>query len=207
MRRSEQGVMIQMIRVTVNGRRAALASDDLITAGSVGIQAQFTLSSDFDGLACVAVFEGSGTSRDVMITDNACEVPHEVLARAGGCLRVGVYGRNGEGTIVIPTIWACSRMIQAGAEPSGIDPAAPTPDWTAQVQETAQYAEKVAEYAAANCAEGMVIPFDPDSADAITGRYVEDADPIPGEQGWMVRATMRSCSGIDGTGKSSFSRY
>lgn len=133
-----------MITITANARRATYKSDDLITSGSVGIPVTFVLSDDFDGLSSIAVFEGSGASVDVALMSNTCEVPPEVVATAGGYLRIGVYARNSEGTIVIPTVWVSTQVILPGAEPSGVDPSQPTPDWTAQVQEAAAEALEIA---------------------------------------------------------------
>ena len=126
-----------MIIVRANARNATYISDDLITSGSVGIPVTFNLSEDFDGLSCIAVFEGSGVSIDVALMGDSCVVPHEVLATAGGYLRIGIYAANSEGTIVIPTVWAGSKMILRGTTPSEVDPSEPTPSWVAQVQEAA----------------------------------------------------------------------
>lgn len=135
-----------MITITANARDATYVSDDLITSGSVGIPAKFVLSEDFDGLSNVAVFVGSGVSLDVALPSNGeCVVPHEVVAQPGGYLRIGVYGRNAEGTIVIPTVWAMERMILQGTTPSEVDPSEPTPDWTAQVQQMATEALEIAQ--------------------------------------------------------------
>lgn len=134
-----------MITVTANARNAVYTSDDLITSGSIGIPVRFVLSADFDGLANIAVFQGSGVSIDVALTASLeCVVPHEVVAIAGGYLKIGVYGRNGDGTIAIPTVWAEAKRILPGTVPSGVDPVAPTPDWTAQVQEMATEALELA---------------------------------------------------------------
>lgn len=126
-----------MITVRANARNATYISNDLITSGSVGIPVTFNLSEDFDGLSAIAVFEGSGTARDVALIGDSCVVPHEVLTTAGGYLRIGIYAANSEGTIVIPTVWAGSKIILQGTEPSEVDPSAPTPSWAAQVQEAA----------------------------------------------------------------------
>ena len=134
-----------MIHVIANGHLASYCADDLITSGSIGIPVTFDLSEDFDGLSCVAVFTGSGKKLDVLITNGSCVVPHECVANAGGTLGIGVYGRNALGTIAIPTVWAGDIIIHEGAQPSGIDPSEPTPDWTAQVQETAEEAERLAQ--------------------------------------------------------------
>ena len=135
-----------MITVKANARKASYTSDDLITSGSIGIPVRFALSADFDGLANIAVFQGSGVSIDVALTaSRECVVPHEVVAIAGGYLRIGVYGRNGDGTIAIPTVWAEAKRILQGTEPSEVDPAVPTPDWTAQVQQQAAEALEIAQ--------------------------------------------------------------
>ena len=135
-----------MIRVTANAREATYSSNDLITSGSVGIPVAFNLSSDFDGLSNIAVFRGSGVSIDVALASaGECVVPSEAVAQSGGYLQIGVYARNAEGTIVIPTVWAGSKMILPGAVPSGVDPSEPTPDWTAQVQQMATEALETAE--------------------------------------------------------------
>ena len=134
-----------MITVTANARNATCRSDDLLTSGSVGMLAQFILSEDFDGLSNIAIFQGSGQSFDVALVDNECVVPHEVLSVPGDYLKIGVYGRNSAGTIVIPTIWAGVQMIVPGTQPSNVDPSEPTPDWTAQVQEIATTALEIAE--------------------------------------------------------------
>lgn len=126
-----------MIQVTANARRACAVTDDYITTGSIGIPVSFSLSADFTGLSNIAVFRGSGVAVDVILTDNSCVVPPETLATAGGELWVGVYGRNADGTIAIPTVWAGAFTIALGAVPSGVDPSEPTPDWTAQVQAAA----------------------------------------------------------------------
>lgn len=136
-----------MIIVRANARNATYISDDLITSGSVGIPVTFNLSEDFDGLSAIAVFEGSGTARDVALIGNTCVVPHEVVATAGGYLRIGIYAANGEGTIVIPTVWAGSKMILQGTEPSEVDPSEPTPSWAAQVQAAAAEAVQTSEEA------------------------------------------------------------
>lgn len=134
-----------MITVRASARKLVYASDDIITSGSVGIPVKFTLSEDFDGLSVVAVFDGSGASVDVALLDGTtCVVPHEVLTTAGGYLRIGIYASNSEGTIVIPTVWAGSKLIVPGTIPSEADPVTPTPSWPAQVQQAAAEALSIA---------------------------------------------------------------
>ena len=167
-----------MITVSVDGRSASLKSTEPITSGSVGIPVKFELSEDFDGLSSIAVFEGSGTTVDVALMSNTCEAPPEVLAAAGGCLRIGVYARNSEGTIIIPTIWVSTRPIEKGAEPSGVDPSQPTPDWTAQVQAAAAEAMRKAGEAEA----AAITAQDSASASAEAARTArQDAETAQGK--------------------------
>ena len=142
-----------MILVTATGRWATAQTTDILTTGSVGIPVSFNLSSEFDDLSPVAVFKGSGGSYDLAIIPGLV-VPHETLSTPGGMLEVGVYARNQEGTIVIPTVWATVGYIREGVEPSGIDPSQPTPDWTAQVQSIATEALEVATAARDDAATG-----------------------------------------------------
>lgn len=143
-----------MLTITATGRYSKCVSDEVITAGSVGIPAVFNLNEDFDGLAVTAVFRGSGTSCDRVLTTNNTTIPREAVAVSGGILEVGVYAKNGEGDIVIPTVWSVAGTIREGAIASGIDPSEPEPDWTAQVQiaaaeavQTANEAKDIAEAA------------------------------------------------------------
>lgn len=133
-----------MLTITATGRYSKCVSNEVITAGSVGIPAVFNLNEDFDGLSPIAVFRGSGVSFDVALIGSEVIIPHEVLANVGGILEVGVYARNGEGTIVIPTVWSVAGTIHEGAIASGVDPSEPTPDWTAQVQAAASEAVQTA---------------------------------------------------------------
>lgn len=147
-----------MINVSVNSRRASYTSTDVITTGSIGIPVTFKLSQDFDGLSVVAIFSGSDTTVDVILTGDSCVVPPEVLTTAGGQLKIGVYGRSADGTIAIPTIWAEKMSIVTGVVPSGIDPADPTPDWTAQVQQAATEALETANAVAERADAGDFVP-------------------------------------------------
>lgn len=167
-----------MIIVRANARNATYISDDLITSGSVGIPIEFALSDDYDGLSAIAVFEGSGVKRDVALMGNSCVVPHEVVATAGGYLRIGIYASNSEGTIVIPTVWAGSKMILQGAQPSEVDPSEPTPSWVAQVQAAAAEALETANNVLDMTVEADTLPagseasvektVDPDGAVTLT---------------------------------------
>ena len=108
--------------ISVDKRNAAVFHADLLTSGSAGIAVQFRFSADWDGLSKIAVFKGSGVSVDVVLTDTTCVIPAEALAESGLPLHIGVYGTDGTGNIIIPTIWVNAGSIRAGAKPSETGP-------------------------------------------------------------------------------------
>lgn len=129
-----------MLKISVTNRAAFCCSDkDPITTGSVGYPVEFLFSDDWNGLQKIAVFRGSGLAFDVpLINTDSTVIPHEVLTQAGKSLLIGVYGANGDGDVVIPTVYANAGIILPGAEPSEVDPSIPTPSWAIQVQEAAE---------------------------------------------------------------------
>lgn len=126
-----------MIRVNVNLVSATITENETLTSGRVGLQCEFSFSGEWDGLSKIAVFEGAESADVAILTDNVVTVPAECLSSPGVKLRIGAYGMNGDGDIVIPTVFANAGRIQQGAEPSGVSPADPTPSWAAQVQAAA----------------------------------------------------------------------
>lgn len=136
-----------------NGRCASAdvePSGQPVTAGSRGIMTEFELSEDYAGLVVYAVFRSQTATRDVLLSENfgPAVVPWEVLARPSLTFDVGVVGKNGDGDIVIPTIWATVGRVMPGAEASGIEPADPSADIGTQIVEQAREAARQAEDAA-----------------------------------------------------------
>lgn len=98
-----------------------------LTSNSVNVnQVQFTFNSAWDGLSKTAVFRAGSVSISVILDDNSCLIPWEVLQKAGVSVEVGVYGTLGE-EIVLPTIWAEIGMVKEGAK-LGENAQEPTPD-------------------------------------------------------------------------------
>lgn len=127
------------ITITADGRKlTSTTNGQPLTSGSVGIEATFVLSADYDGLAVTAVFSAGETQVDVVLTSPNCIVPWEVLQTAKETLFVGVVGKNGSGEIVIPTVWGRVGVIECGTVAEGIDPQDPTPDIAAQLLQIAQ---------------------------------------------------------------------
>lgn len=109
------------IKLIVNGAKAQAEVDGILTSGSVGIPVTIDYDSNWDGLTkhlvCTSGKWGpTGKPRTRLNVDTAATVPHEVMI-ADNHLYLGVEGRNADGTIVIPTIWADCGTIFPGAEP------------------------------------------------------------------------------------------
>lgn len=139
-----------MIQITADTRRAVVTNKELLTTGSAGIQVQFTLSEDWAGLAKVAVFrQGDEGEKVDCVLDSGltCVVPPEVLTTADEVVFCGIYGSNGQGTIIIPTIWASLGVVRPGTEPNTPASATPTPEIWAQILSVAQDAEATADEA------------------------------------------------------------
>ena len=174
-----------MILFKANGRCAAAVSDEKITSGSVGIQVTFQLSEVYDDLAALAVFRGSGAEVSVILPEPVCTVPPEVLAEPGGNLLIGVYARDGDGTIAVPTVWADAGRILGGATPDLPDTPA-TPDWTAQVElalaEAVERSEEAMEKASAVEEEGAR------QVQAVQAAGVEAAEAVDDAQAAAVQA-------------------
>ena len=113
------------IHIAVSGADAAVTRPATLTAGMVGAAATFTFSDEaWAALEKIAVFRAGNVRRDVTAwEDGACAIPWECLRTPGEHLLAGVYGADGDGTVVIPTVYADCGVIQPGADPTG-DPAA-----------------------------------------------------------------------------------
>lgn len=135
------------ILVNVKGRHASAVYRDLITSGSRGIYASFTFDAAWDDLTKIAVFEGSERKIDVELTGESCEVPPEVMEMPKSYLRIGVYGVDGTGGTVIPTVYASVRRIEQGTDPSGEHPAEKTKTLVEKLMEAAQAARDAADEA------------------------------------------------------------
>ena len=137
-----------MILFFARKRSATCFSDDKLTTGSVGMLVQFGFSVDWDGITSkVAVFRAGSVSVDVLLTDDSCTVPPEVLTQPGSTLTIGVYGTDTEGTVAIPTVYAEAGRVLRGAEPSGIEPTPQTQPLIDQLLAAAQAARNAADEA------------------------------------------------------------
>lgn len=150
-----------MFLVAANTRQAIVGQKEWITTGSSGIQVQFLFSDDWEGLSKFAVFRNAEIEESkipIALTEsNLTELPAENCAAeyVDEKVYVGVYGSDGLGHIIIPTIWVSLGVLKEGAAYEGMDPPQPTPDMWAQIlaiaqnagAENAEEAEKAADEA------------------------------------------------------------
>ena len=122
---------MESIKIEVIGNIARVIDKPaVITSGTVGLMAEFTFDSQWEGLTKTAVFRACGVMKSVDDIGTEVTVPWEVLKKHGVWLTVGVTGINRDGTIVIPTLWANVCVIKPGATTEGDPGADPTlPVW------------------------------------------------------------------------------
>ncbi len=106
-----------MIKLFFKYNKGVILERVPLSADTVGLDCSFEFSDEWNGLTKTAVFEGSGVTKDVILLESTVDVPPEVLAEAGGELRIGVYGMDGDGNIVIPTMYVTAGAILESADP------------------------------------------------------------------------------------------
>ena len=111
-----------MITIYVHKTQARAELDAPLTSGSVGREVQFQFSDDWAGLTKTAVFETRYCREPANVPDSGTlTIPAAALTQSGVALIIGVLGRNAEGTVVVPTVYADCGTIRPGAttEPKG----------------------------------------------------------------------------------------
>ena len=164
-----------MLRIQVNTASAEIIENDLITAGRAGLQCQFTFSGDWDDLAKTVVVIGSA-QRDVVLVGDTITVPRECLLKAQFPVKIGVYGANAAGTVVIPTIWANFGKILPSAHPVLIQPDEITPNILAQIEQNSANALYLAQQLTNRANNGEF-----DGRDGATGPVGPQG--VPGQKG------------------------
>ena len=104
-----------MIEIEVSAAGARLLQSEVLTSGRVGLRCRLRFDSSWDGLRKTAVVAGS-RSADLLLQDREFGIPAECLGRAGDSLKIGLRGTNGDGSLVIPTVWVNCGEILSGAE-------------------------------------------------------------------------------------------
>ena len=177
-----------MLRIRVSTASAEIAETELITAGRVGLQCAFEFNDAWDGLAKTVVIHG-GVKRYIVLVGNTILVPGECLARENFPLRIGVYGQDGSGNIVIPTIWVNFGKIRPSAGPIVIPEI--TPNVAAQIQYNSSEALRIAQEIQEKADNGEF-----NGRDGATGPRGEDGtDGQNGNSIWTTTETPMPASG------------
>ena len=138
-----------------------------VTSGSVNAcEVRFEFSADWDDLTRTAVFKGGGETRSMLLDeDGRCVIPWEVLQEPMTPLEVGVYGAR-DGTVVLPTGWACLGMILRGAAVE-MDAGPPTPDlWRQALDQKQDRLRGLPGQMVGFDSKGRAVPMDMPSMDA-----------------------------------------
>lgn len=112
--------------IDISGAVATIRKHEVLTKGRVGAQVLFLFDEDWTGLTKMAVFRQGAVTKDCVINANKATVPWECLESVGIPVEIGVYGISSGGDIIIPTIWATTREVREGADPSGDESLNPT---------------------------------------------------------------------------------
>lgn len=110
-------------KVSVSGVIARPTYRSKIPQGIVGATVEFDYTDPmWAGLKKTVIFWSSAV-KDILDVGESVVVPPEVVAKAGCRLRVGIYGVDLSGKMVIPTLWADLGPVEGSADPS-LDPSA-----------------------------------------------------------------------------------
>lgn len=121
------------IKLFVHGANAWAEVTGELTSGMVGIPVEIVWDNSWDGLNKTLVCRCGETARSMVVTGEEAMVAHEVMT-AMEHLELGLEGRNADGSLVIPSVWADCGMIREGTSMEADPSADPTlPVW-AQLQ-------------------------------------------------------------------------
>jgi hypothetical protein len=132
------GVNLTKIELLVRGTEAKAVLHGPLTSGMVGLPIELRCNSVWDNLSktlvCRSCVDGTPIEevRTIVNVGGQAVVAHEVML-AGRTLYLGVEGRNVDGTVVFPTVWACCGKIQSGANADADPSIAATPEAWEQV--------------------------------------------------------------------------
>lgn len=169
------------IKLTVSGASARAEVDGLLTSGMVGIPVAITYDSAWDGLTKSMVCRAGHIVKTILNVGNTATVAHECMV-PNQTLYIGIEGRNADGTLVIPTIWARCGLICSGANAEADPSTDPTlPVW-AQVQqlmtdlaEQSAGSAKAAQEAAEQSAESRDAAVESEEHSAASARAAQEA--------------------------------
>ena len=117
------------IKLIVTGASARAEVDGLLTSGMVGIPVTIACDGAWDGLTKAVVCRAGSIVKTILNIGGTATVAHECMV-PNQTLFIGIEGRNADGTLVIPTVWARCGLIFSGATTDADPSADPTlPVW------------------------------------------------------------------------------
>ena len=107
-----------MIEIRACATSCEITRTQLLTVGSRGIKARFTIVGELAGLDLTACWRAGRTRFEVPISGDGAvtEVPAGLLTTPGDMVEVGVYGAGPHRRI--PTVWAKVGEVRRGTAPT-----------------------------------------------------------------------------------------
>lgn len=155
-----------MFKLQINKSIIKVKEKEPIVSGASNVYSvAFEFDSEWDNLMRTAVFKVESTAIDVILENNICTVPWEVLSKdnIGKALWVGVFGSDEDG-VRLPAIWNQLGIIHPGTE-LGVKAKKPRADIVAQIYSAAKEAEKKADEALVVANNASYILTDADRSD------------------------------------------
>lgn len=135
--------MYRAAKVIVTGAEARTVDKNTITRGMTGAVVEFEYRDPmWDDLTKYVEFEGYSEPICFPSDDTTVVLPWEVTTQVGSMVKVGVYGTDAMGTVVIPTIWAELGTVRGSPGGNGNPPGQPTPTIWAQLMEEIEALKK-----------------------------------------------------------------
>ena len=118
-----------MLTFEFTGVDGKMTVSETLTSGMVGKEISIITGSSWNGLQKFAVFRAGNVCKTAALSSTTIQIPKEVLTKPFCKLFVGVYGTDGAGSLVIPTIMAEGPYIRYGADPMEDSNAEELPVW------------------------------------------------------------------------------
>lgn len=126
---------MEIAKVKISAADACTVACGTITKGMTGAQVAIEYTDPlWDGLSKTVVFRYGKKILDVVDAGELVTIPAEMTAEVGDYLRIGVYGINATGSLVIPTVYTSLGTVEDAADPSGDKSTDPTLAVWARIQ-------------------------------------------------------------------------
>ena len=107
-----------MLTFHFSGAAGEMTESEMLAAGMVGKQVQFSFSGEWADLRKVAVYRAGSTIASTVDVQEVDTIPPQVLAEPLQRLYVGIYGISEDESVVTPTIFVEGPFIHISATPA-----------------------------------------------------------------------------------------